>query len=90
MTATSNVTTTVDIMNFNFVPQVITVPKGTTVTWTNRDSVPHTVTSTTGAFDSGSISQGYTYSHTFDTPGTYEYSCTIHPSIPHGKVVVTQ
>ncbi len=78
-----------EIKGFAFNPTTITISKGTTVTWTNRDSAPHTITSISGAFDSGSLSQGQTYSHTFNEAGTFEYSCTIHPSIPHGKVIVT-
>jgi plastocyanin len=80
---------TVSIQNFAFNPVTITISKGQTVTWTNMDNVPHTVTSTTGVFDSGSISSGQTFSYTFNNAGTFEYSCTIHPSIPHGTVIVT-
>ncbi len=80
---------TVTIQNFAFNPVTITISKGQTVTWTNMDTVPHTVTSTTGVFDSGPISPGKTFSYTFNNAGTFEYSCTIHPSIPHGTVVVT-
>ncbi len=80
---------TVTVQNFAFNPVTITISKGQTVTWTNMDNVPHTVTSTTGVFDSGSISSGQTFSYTFNNAGTFEYSCTIHPSIPHGTVIVT-
>ncbi len=80
---------TVTIQNFAFNPVTITISRGQTVTWTNMDNVPHTVTSTTGVFDSGPISSGQTFSYTFNNAGTFEYSCTIHPSIPHGKVIVT-
>ena len=80
---------TVTIQNFAYNPVTITISKGQTVTWTNMDSAPHTITSTTGDFNSGPISQGQTFSHTFNNAGTFEYSCTIHPSIPHGKVIVT-
>lgn len=79
----------VDIKNFMFVPVTITVTKGATVTWTNDDTVPHTVTSVTGDFDSGNIDPGATYSYTFDQTGSFEYSCTIHPNIPHGTITVT-
>jgi plastocyanin len=59
------------------------------VIWTNDDGVQHTVTSVPqGAFDSGPIDPGKTYSYTFNQAGTFEYSCTIHPSITHGNVVV--
>lgn len=79
----------VDIRGYTFVPGTVGISKGTTVTWTNDDGVPHTVTSISGAFDSGPIDPGKTYSYTFNQAGTFEYSCTIHPSIPHGNVVVT-
>ncbi len=55
------------------------------ITWTNRDSAPHTITGDN--FDSGSISQGSTFSQTFKDAGTFDYVCTIHPSMK-GKVVV--
>jgi plastocyanin len=57
------------------------------VTWTNRDTVPHTVTGDSGAWDSGQIQPGATFSHAFDQPGTYAYHCSIHPFM-HGMVVV--
>ena len=79
----------VNIKDFNFVPATAEVPMGTTVTWVNDDNVPHTITSVSGSFDSGSIGPGKTYSHKFDQAGTFEYSCTNHPSMPHGTVIVT-
>ena len=78
----------VNIKDFNFVPATAEVPIGTTVTWVNDDNVPHTITSVSGTFDSGSIGPGKTYSFKFDQAGTFEYSCTNHPSMPHGKVIV--
>lgn len=75
------------IQNMAFNPSSITVPVNTTVKWTNKDGTAHTVTSTTGAFDSGSISGGSTYSHQFTATGTYPYKCTIHSSM-NGTVVV--
>ncbi len=91
--------TTVAIQNFAFSPQTLTVKVGATVTWTNADSSPHTVTSadsmsvnakTTGLFDSGSLASGKSFSFTFTRPGTYFYECTIHFTMPsmHGKIVV--
>ena len=81
---------TVAIKSSTFVPGTVGVTKGTTVIWTNDDGVQHTVTSVPqGTFDSGPIDPGQTYSYTFNQAGTFEYSCTIHPSIPHGNVVVT-
>jgi plastocyanin len=60
---------------------------GTTVTWTNDDGVNHTVTSDQGAFDSGPLATGQTFSQTFNQAGTFTYHCTIHPSM-QGTVVV--
>jgi plastocyanin len=80
----------VHIKSSTFVPGTVGISKGTTVIWTNDDGVQHTVTSVPqGGFDSGPIDPGKTYSYTFNQAGTFEYSCTIHPSIPHGNVVVT-
>ncbi|VVB57167.1 Plastocyanin [uncultured archaeon] len=62
--------------------------KGAAVTWTNEDSAPHTITSSTGAFDSGTLQQGQSFSFKFDTPGTYEYHCAIHSRMK-GKITVT-
>lgn len=78
---------TVQISEFAFAPPVLTVSVGDTVTWTNLDPVVHTATSTAGAFDSGDLAQGQSYSHTFSTPGTYGYLCTPHPTMT-GTVVV--
>jgi plastocyanin len=80
-------TARVEIRNFAFQPATIRVKVGTTVTWTQQDSIPHTVTSRTGLFDSGSLSLGETFEYTFDELGTYEYYCTIHPSMT-GRVIV--
>ncbi len=75
------------IQGMAFVPSTITVTTGTTVTWSNRDAVNHTVTSDTGLFDSGQIPKDGTYTHTFTTAGTFPYHCTIHPTMT-GTVVV--
>lgn len=80
---------TVDIKGSTFDPVIVNVPNGTTVTWINDDSIRHTVTSVSSIFDSGNINPGKMYSYTFNQAGTFEYSCTIHPSITHGKVIVT-
>lgn len=79
----SNQTQTVDvaIRNFAFQPQTITVPVGTTVRWTNQDSVAHTSTSNNGVWDSGNLRQGQSFSFTFTKPGTFPYFCAIHPSM---------
>jgi plastocyanin len=75
------------IQNFGFNPVTITVAAGTTITWTNKDNVAHTVTSTTGIFDSGSFGTNGTYVHTFSTAGNFPYYCTIHPYMT-GTVIV--
>jgi len=79
--------TEVKISGFAFVPATITIPVGTTVTWFNKDSVAHTVSSREGVFDSGNLSGGATFSYTFDQNGSFEYYCKIHPSM-RGKVIV--
>jgi plastocyanin len=93
-TTSAPVTTTtapvsVAIKSSTFTPNIVEISKGTTVTWTNDDGVPHTVTSISGAFDSGNIEPGKTYSYTFNQAGPFEYSCANHPSMTHGKVIVT-
>lgn len=80
-------THSVAISGFAFAPATLTITAGDTVTWTNEDSVTHTATSTTGAFDSGPLAQGASFSFTFTTPGTYDYLCTPHPSMT-GQIVV--
>jgi plastocyanin len=77
----------VTIKDFAFNPATITVATGTTVTWTNEDSVTHTVTSDTGVFDSGDIHQGADFSYTFNTAGDYGYHCSIHTYMK-GHVIV--
>ena len=79
---------TVNIVNMSFSPSNLTVVAGTTVTWTNSDAMDHTVTSDTGLFDSGDISDHKTYSRMFSTAGTFSYHCTIHPGML-GKITVT-
>jgi plastocyanin len=75
------------IQGMAYNPSTITVTAGTTITWTNKDGVAHTVTSSTGLFDSGSIGTNGTYSRTFTTTGTFEYYCIIHPSMVASVVV---
>jgi amicyanin len=80
-------THTVTIVDFAYSPATVTITAGDTVTWTNEDAVVHTATSTTGAFDTGDLAQGESYSVTFTTSGTYAYLCTPHPSMT-GQIVV--
>src|ERR1035437_4918138 len=69
------------IQGMAFSPATLTVTVGTTVKWTNKDAVAHTVTSDTGVFDSGNVANAGTFSFMFMTEGTYSYVCTIHPSM---------
>ncbi len=78
----------VTIQNFAFMPTPLTIPVGTTVTWTNRDSAPHTATSDSGVWDSGTLSTGKSFTFTFNQAGTFAYHCNIHPNM-HGSIVVT-
>jgi plastocyanin len=87
LTGTGPVLTQVIMQNFAFVPNSITVPTGTQITWVNNDSTTHTVTSDTGAFDSQSIEPQGTFSFTFNTAGTFSYHCSIHPTMT-GTVIV--
>ena len=77
----------VKIDNFVFGRQAITVPVGTTVTWTNSDDIPHTAVSTDGVFKSKVMDTDEKFSYTFTNAGTYPYYCTIHPKMT-GQVVV--
>jgi plastocyanin len=69
----------VTIQNMSFSPASLTVVMGTTVTWTNKDNITHTVTADDASFDSGSIAPGSSYSRTFSTKGSFPYHCKIHP-----------
>jgi plastocyanin len=72
----------VEIANFAFAPQHLKVKTGQTITWTNTDSAPHTVTATKGAdFDSGTLQQGDTFTWKAEKAGTIEYFCAVHPSM---------
>ena len=79
----------VHISRMTFNPGAVRVKAGSTVTWTQRDGVPHTVTASgsSAAFNSGTMGVGQTFSHTFDKPGVYDYHCSVHPGMT-GKVVV--
>lgn len=90
-TTTPTATNSVVIENFAFSPSNITVKKGTTVSWTNKDSTAHTVTendSQTGP-DSGNLANGKSYSFTYNAVGTFKYHCSIHPNMV-GTVTVTE
>lgn len=75
------------IQGFAFTPSTITVTVNTTITWTNKDTAPHTVTADGGAFTSVAFGINGTYSFKFTTAGTYPYHCAIHPAMT-GTVIV--
>ena len=78
----------VKIDNFSFAPGELTVPKGTTVEWVNRDDIPHTVVSDDKTtFKSRPLDTDDKFSYTFSKEGTYTYFCSIHPKMT-AKVVV--
>lgn len=77
----------IDIQGYAFSPSSITINVGDTIVWTNYDSASHTVTSNDGTFDSGSITNGNTFSFTFTSAGTFDYYCAPHPSMT-GSVTV--
>jgi plastocyanin len=77
----------VTIDNFSFTPQEIKVKAGTTIIWTNRDDIPHTVVSTDSLFKSKTLDTDDKFTTTFGKPGTYSYFCSIHPKMT-GKVIV--
>ncbi len=78
---------TVTIDNFSFTPGGLTIPAGTTVTWVNKDDVPHTVVSTDGKFKSQALDTDEQFSFTFKDAGTYEYYCSVHPKMTAEVVV---
>jgi amicyanin len=81
-------TSTVSIDNFSFAPKELSVKAGTTVTWTNRDDIPHGIASSNNAFKkSPALDTDESYSFTFTTPGTYQYFCYLHPHMV-GSIVV--
>jgi amicyanin len=81
-------TSTVSIDNFSFGPQTVTVKAGTTVTWTNKDDIPHGIASANNAFKKGpALDTDESFSFTFTTPGTYQYFCYLHPHMV-GSIVV--
>ena len=78
----------ISIDNFTFNPPTLTVKAGTTVTWTNKDDIPHGIASANNAFTrSKAMDTDDSFSFTFTTPGTYQYFCYIHPHMT-GTIVV--
>jgi plastocyanin len=75
-------TQSISMINYQFSPTPRNVPVGTTVTWTNATTgTPHTTTSDTGAWDSGTVNAGGSFSFTFTTAGTFNYHCSFHQSL---------
>lgn len=79
--------TEVRVDNFTFAPDTITVPVNSTVTWVNKDDIPHVIASNDGVFKSKALDTDQKYSYTFTKAGTYPYYCSIHPKMV-GKIVV--
>lgn len=83
----------VELRNSTYQPPTVTVEPGTTVLWTNYDTLSHSVTSMTGIFDSGELETGDSFNYTFTEPGTYTYGCRINQSLEStrmpGRVVVS-
>jgi plastocyanin len=78
---------TIVVKNFMFMPVSMQVKAGTKVTWTNRDDEPHTIASDNGSFRSSAIDTDESFSYKFDKPGTYHYTCSIHPRMV-GTIIV--
>lgn len=91
VTGESSTSSSVEIKNFSFSPTSATIKAGTTVTWTNNDAVPHTITSDPDGslFKSSTLNPGETFQFTFSTAGSFPYHCSIHSSM-QGTVIVTR
>ncbi|CAG0985301.1 partial plastocyanin, partial [Anaerolineae bacterium] len=81
------------MQNIMFLPNPVTIPRGTAVQWKNQDATAHTVTSGTpgnisGLFRSGNLTTGQTFSFTFTTAGTFPYFCEIHGAQMTGPIIV--
>jgi plastocyanin len=79
----------VEIVEYAYGPDPVTVQVGGKVTWLNEDTAPHTATADDGSFDTGTIERGKIKSETFKQAGTYPYFCEIHPTM-HGTVEVVE
>jgi 3',5'-cyclic-AMP phosphodiesterase len=78
------------IDNFSFAPRAAVVPVGAAVRWTNKDDVPHNIVSTNRQFRSPVLDTDEQFSHSFDSPGTYEYYCSLHPKMTGSVVAVSR
>lgn len=78
----------IEIKDFSFNPSELSIKVGESIIWTNLDSAPHTITSISGdEIKSNSLNKGETYLHEFNQAGTFEYYCSLHPSMK-GKIIV--
>jgi plastocyanin len=77
----------ISIDNFTFSPAKLVISKGTEVTWTNQDDIPHAIVLSTIGVHSKAFDTDKTFSYRFDKPGTFAYICGLHPQM-HGEVVV--
>jgi plastocyanin len=75
------------VKDFMFTPNSLTIKAGSSVTWSNQDDEPHTVVSDAGLFRSGAMDTNESFSFKFDKPGTYHFTCSIHPRMV-GTIVV--
>ena len=80
-------TQTIQIRNFAFAPAVLTIDRGTTITWANGDDEPHAIAATSQAFHSGALDTNGHYSFTFNSAGEFGYFCSLHPQM-RGKIIV--
>jgi plastocyanin len=77
----------IEVKDFMFMPTTLTVNAGAEVSWVNKDDEPHTVVSDTGLFRSGALDTDESFSFKFDKPGTYHFTCSIHPRMV-GTIIV--
>lgn len=81
--------TTIIINDFSYKPAVTTITAGQSIRFINRDQEAHTITSTSGSFDSAGMDTGATWTHTFAKPGRYTYYCELHPYMKGTIIVVS-
>jgi plastocyanin len=77
----------IEVKDFMFMPTTLTVNAGAEVSWVNKDDEPHTVVSDAGLFRSGALDTNESFSFKFDKPGTYHFTCSIHPRMV-GTIIV--
>jgi plastocyanin len=80
--------TVITIKDFSFMPPVVSIPVGSTVTWINQDDEPHTVVAGDALFRSPALDTGESFSFTFSSPGKVEYLCSIHAQMS-GRILIT-